>query len=233
MARYSAVYVAMCNIQTHPSFGGRVWRWMGNGISHSENELRCRAPAARLTVSPQVVMRSANAFVATPLPPSSRRSRVGVGHTPRMRAQPLSRRALLPLLLAVPLPALADRTGRYSTKLTAKRRYAPRIISGATALFRDGPVDLTIVDDLVTAMALFGTTYFSEGNRISERERELMSDVELAKTALKTILLKRRRADVDGEQAALEALRSAVRDWISIAQFERIADVSLLDPIAL
>lgn len=150
-----------------------------------------------------------------------------------MRAQTLSRRALLPLLLALPLPAFADRTGRYSTKLTAKRRYAPRIISGATALFRDAPVDLTVVDDLLTAMALFGTTYFSEGNRISERERELSSAVERAQSALKTILLTRRKDDSGAEQAALHSLRSAVRDWISVAQFERIADVSLLDPIAL
>mmetsp|Transcript_9040 Transcript_9040/g.18272 ORF Transcript_9040/g.18272 Transcript_9040/m.18272 type:complete len:88 (+) Transcript_9040:124-387(+) len=28
-------------------------------------------------------------------------------------------------------PALADRTGKYSTKLTAKRRYVPRIARGA------------------------------------------------------------------------------------------------------
>lgn len=99
----------------------------------------------------------------------------------------LSRRAFLalPLLLplALPLPSLADRTGKYSTKLTAKRRYLPRIAAGFAALraldvasptavraFVDGPAA-----DLRFAMPLFSTTFFSEGNRIGEKERVLKS----------------------------------------------------------
>lgn len=86
----------------------------------------------------------------------------------------------------------ADRTGKYSTKLTAKRRYIPRIVSGFESLrnlgtgitesgwtasdewiaqarlFLDGPAA-----DMKSAMPLFASSYFSDGNKIGPVERKL------------------------------------------------------------
>lgn len=85
-------------------------------------------------------------------------------------------------------PAHADRTGKYSTKLTAKRRYLPRIERDMAAFAALGAVIASgsagwegavaeflrrEADDAKSAMPLFSTTFFSEGNKIGPTERRL------------------------------------------------------------
>ncbi|CAN8069127.1 unnamed protein product, partial [Agarophyton chilense] len=165
-------------------------------------------------------------------------------HAPLSSRTPtIQRRALLHLAAAL-LPlcgardAHADRTGRYSTKLTAKRRYVARITRGMQHILTadkdddksdDEPraPDAALIDDTLVAMQLFGTTYFSEGNRIGERERELKRAVSDARAALDAILRARRRADDAAEGVAVRALRAAVREWLRVADFERIAGVPI------
>jgi len=139
----------------------------------------------------------------------------GSGRGSRLRSKPsnlvmtsqgpqtiISRRAILSIMVSalaaasLKQPALADRTGKFSTKLTAKRRYLPRIEKGVSA-FRDLRSKLTAAKendgykatvaqfmastgaDLKPALVLFGTSYFSEGNKIGPVEKELTMDVEM------------------------------------------------------
>lgn len=127
---------------------------------------------------------------SSPKSPASARFRCSTSNSNTALNFPsISRRALLHLVsLApfIPLPSLADRTGKYSTKLTAKRRYLPRIARGISTLGTLNPNSSTAVSeyakdvlpDLRAAMQLFATTYFSEGNRIGALERELGEIVE-------------------------------------------------------
>lgn len=142
--------------------------------------------------------------------------------------------ALTPALL--PSTAFADRTGKYSTKLTAKRRYLPRISRGLSTLStlltilsddstRDWAADASSfvendAPDLRTAMQLFATTYFSEGNRIGATERalgECVDDIEDAVNALNRAAKSRNR-----DQAKDVAVRAiaAANKYVDIAKVE-------------
>lgn len=130
-------------------------------------------------------------------------------------------------LVLLPFPALADRTGKYSTKLTAKRRYVPRITRGAEAVLSATAED-SVVDDMLTAMSLFATTYFSEGNRISSREKSLQADVDRAREALRELASARRVAAEDRQALAIQMIREAVESWLRTADFKQITGVDLL-----
>lgn len=105
-----------------------------------------------------------------------------------------------------PYPARADRTGKYSTKLTAKKRYIPRIVNGFEALrslgtgitkdgwqvndewkaqaqlFLDGPAG-----DMKYALPLFASSYFSDGNRVGPVEKQLKKIEDNLFTALQDL----------------------------------------------
>lgn len=120
-----------------------------------------------------------------------------------------------------PGAARADRTGKFSTKLTAKRRYLPRIRRGFEALaavrvgvagwetavlaFVAGPEG-----DLKSALELFATTYFSEGNRIGAVERTLKDCEDVLYGALARLEVAAKDGDVDAAEGAYAlAVRSA------------------------
>jgi len=128
-------------------------------------------------------------------------------------------------------PALADRTGKFSTKLTAKRRYLPRIDKGRKALlelqsllsnesgewrnaatsFAEGPGD-----DMKSALVLFATTYFSEGNKIGEIERKLQEEVDAMYKHLSALQKASERQQALSECSA--ALRRLDEGYLVIAK---------------
>lgn len=134
---------------------------------------------------------------------------------------------MLPLSLAS--PAQADRTGKYSTKLTAKRRYVPRIEKGISALSVlnvsaanwQADVESFAKDeaqDLRTAMELFATMYFSEGNKIGVKERELAECVDGLFKGLDQLRGAAKRGDVEGAAKALGVTFGGANRYVRNAQ---------------
>eukprot|EP00177_Eucheuma_denticulatum_P004736 GFKZ01008611.1.p1 GENE.GFKZ01008611.1~~GFKZ01008611.1.p1 ORF type:complete len:186 (+),score=19.52 GFKZ01008611.1:186-743(+) len=157
---------------------------------------------------------------------------------------PYSRRAALFFLAALPstltFPTLADRTGKYSTKLTAKRRYLPRIERGINAL---GSLNLDgetwrvdtgkfadeVAPDMRTAMELFATTYFSEGNRIGVTERELAECVDEIFGAVARM---KRLAELGNLEDVKDAVRAASKGCNRYVQVARLEDKIALISVA-
>lgn len=151
----------------------------------------------------------------------------------------ISRRVFLPLPL-LPLlptfPAHADRTGKFSTKLTAKRRYLPRITSGLeelsvlTTLSEQDPLSAAagvtekISDDLPRAMDLFATTYFSEGNRISERERNLSNHASQVRLGLADVAKSAKRNDKQGIANAFQSVADAANKYKKESSLEELQE---------
>lgn len=150
------------------------------------------------------------------------------------RRQALHYMASLPLAwtITAPLPASADRTGKYSTKLTAKRRYLPRINRGLGLLRGISPSDdgwkdnigefAAIRDDLVSALRLFGTSFFAEGNRIGPTERALKEFADELDKAAKQLI---RAADTGDRKAAgpaYEALMRAANSYADAAKLQEL-----------
>lgn len=135
------------------------------------------------------------------------------------------------LPLSIPRLVRADRTGKYSTKLTAKRRYVPRIEKGINAL---GLLNVSTgnwqedvasfvkeeAQDLRTAMELFATTYFSEGNRIGAKERELTECVDQLFKGLDQLKSAAERGDVAGAGNALGAAAGGANRYVQGAKLE-------------
>ncbi|KAA8496784.1 hypothetical protein FVE85_0513 [Porphyridium purpureum] len=136
-------------------------------------------------------------------------------------------------------PARADRTGKFSTKLTAKRRYLPRIEKGSAALSellvalsnessssQDWHDEVnafvkTTGEDMASAMSLFCTTYYSEGNKLSKLEKDL---TEAAKS------MQAHFRNMDGAKSrasALEELRAAAQDLNSYISMGKL-DIPLI-----
>lgn len=126
--------------------------------------------------------------------------------------------------------ARADRTGKYSTKLTAKRRYLPRIGRGLRAIERASPADngsqwvqalqpvLDLEDDFVTALKLFGTTYFQEGNRIGPVERELSANVETIEAEFKQLKSSVQAGNKENAQKAYDAISKSTQQYVDTAK---------------
>lgn len=119
-------------------------------------------------------------------------------------------------IAAVP-SAKADRTGKYSTKLTAKRRYLPRIARGLRYLkAKDAQAYVKVSEDFVTALRLFGTSYYAEGNRIGPLERELTDLAERIDEQTQTFVTKGASAST----VALDSLLELVEQYVDVAKMQ-------------
>jgi hypothetical protein len=133
-------------------------------------------------------------------------------------------------------PARADRTGKFSTKLTSKRRYLPRIESGFEALRGAGAAldagatgwegnvarvaSGPIADDLMTALALYGTMQFSEGNRIGAVERRLKEIEDTLTSALAVLKISTGRGDLLASRTAYKKVQDIGNDYAKEAKIE-------------
>lgn len=139
---------------------------------------------------------------------------------------------LLPLLFLSPLPARADRTGKYSTKLTAKRRYLPRIKRGILSISNLSPgfdvsnFDVAEQNDLLSALRLFASAYFSEGNRIGAREKFLLQSVAQLSDALASL---REAGEREGRETAFADIVKCVNDYVDEAGLTLLADVQRIE----
>jgi hypothetical protein len=211
-------------------------------------------PAAHVLIDvPLYPLRSTCAFAA-PIPASSRATRANVCNAAPVthhRKRPTTclvahssttRRALVLALAALALsrptaPARADRTGKFSTKLTAKRRYLPRIVSGLEALRSLGAAvsqanmsaDWTAAvaefvagpaKDMKPAMALFTTSYFSEGNRIGQTERQLKQVQAELYQAIDALEKASKAANEAASVAAYALAVGAANDYIATANLK-------------
>mmetsp|Transcript_13033 Transcript_13033/g.40147 ORF Transcript_13033/g.40147 Transcript_13033/m.40147 type:complete len:193 (+) Transcript_13033:72-650(+) len=133
--------------------------------------------------------------------------------------------ALLPA--AAVLPAQADRTGKFSTKLTAARRYIPRIKT-----FRDNLKDLkpevdaknfaailafTSKDgpgeDVKNPLELFASSFFSEGNRASSNT-ELKPTIDSLLGGLKSMQTAAKKKDGSGVTKSYDEVVSSLNEYI-------------------
>lgn len=156
--------------------------------------------------------------------------------------------------VALPGPAAADRTGKYSTKLTAARRYKPRITAAVAALAALGPIldgsadgvgdssssgsgdaswrDATRTyvagaDSGLSAAKLFGSTYFAEGNRISATEKALaeeVNEVEAAVARLGAAVTSDSRSDA---VAAWQTAARAFNAYLTAAKLDEVPQIEL------
>lgn len=194
-----------------------------------------------------------SAFIHTPLPCRSdsrlRAAQQCERRPATMRVAPdsgwaLSRREMVGLLAATAVllrgaPARADRTGKYSTKLTAKRRYLPRIARGLDLLRaarpqHDAPWTAAVADfsadmpDLVPALKLFATTFFAEGNRIGQVEKGLATCVARLELAAKALAKAAEQNDFDAAERLYRDAASAANCYIDTAKLrETIPDLTL------
>lgn len=133
-----------------------------------------------------------------------------------------------------PEPTRADRTGKYSTKLTAKRRYLPRIGKGLRALHDANPQNakdwssvITAFDerrsDFLSALKLFGTSYFAEGNRIGATEKALKHYVDDLSAASENLVRAANVGDLLAAKDAYFAAKKAAEQYITTAKLEEIA----------
>lgn len=150
--------------------------------------------------------------------------------------------------VALPGPASADRTGKYSTKLTAARRYKPRISAAVASLSALGPIlgssgsssssddaawrdavrtYVAGADSGLSAAKLFGSTYFAEGNRISATEKALaeeVREVEAAVARLGTAATSGSRSDA---VAAWRAAARAFNAYLTAAKLDETPQIEL------
>lgn len=150
------------------------------------------------------------------------------------RRQLLKYSAVMPSIITLftaTKPARADRTGKYSTKLTAKRRYLPRIARGLKELAKASPentegwVDslkpfINLQDDFITALSLFGTTYFAEGNRIGPTERKIAEIVNNVKKDIGKLIAAVKENDKNKAQEAYNAILVATQEYVDIAKIK-------------
>lgn len=133
-----------------------------------------------------------------------------------------------------PEPARADRTGKYSTKLTAKRRYLPRIGKGLQALHDADPQNgqdwssvVTAYDkrrsDFLSALKLFGTSYFAEGNRIGAIEKALKHCVDELSISSENLVRAANAGNLSAAKEAYLAAKKAAEQYITTAKLEEIA----------
>lgn len=140
--------------------------------------------------------------------------------------------ALLPIT-ALPIQVQADRTGKYSTQLTAKRRYLPRIDKGLELIREASPSSgegwqeavaafAAKRDDLVSALRLFGTSFFAEGNRIGPVERALKKYANDLDDAAKKLIRAADAGDRDAAGSAYEALMKAANSYVDAAKLKEL-----------
>jgi len=129
-------------------------------------------------------------------------------------------------------PASADRTGKFSTKLTAKRRYLPRIELGSERLGKlksvldsgsdewksevNQFVNSDYSKDLSSALTLFATTYFSEGNKISALEKELQDNIMEMNQHLEKL---KKAVDIKTAQVECTAACKALNEYLITSKF--------------
>lgn len=136
------------------------------------------------------------------------------------------------LLGSTALPALADRTGKFSTQLTAKRRYLPRIAKGLGLIRGASPENKTwlegaqsfeaVRDDLTSALRLFGTSYFSEGNRIGAVERALKERADEIDAAAKDLARAVKGKDRTSAGTAYEAILKAANSYVDESKLREL-----------
>lgn len=72
------------------------------------------------------------------------------------------------------------------------------------------------MDDLFSAMQLFATTYFSEGNRVGAKERELSDLVDAARDAFKGF----------AKGSSLDRLVECVDGFVRVAGLAELAGIA-------
>eukprot|EP00188_Purpureofilum_apyrenoidigerum_P002842 Plantae.Rhodophyta-Purpureofilum_apyrenoidigerum.ctg28983.p2 GENE.Plantae.Rhodophyta-Purpureofilum_apyrenoidigerum.ctg28983~~Plantae.Rhodophyta-Purpureofilum_apyrenoidigerum.ctg28983.p2 ORF type:complete len:188 (-),score=33.34 Plantae.Rhodophyta-Purpureofilum_apyrenoidigerum.ctg28983:106-669(-) len=136
---------------------------------------------------------------------------------------------LLPVIAV--LPAQADRTGKFSTKLTAARRYIPRIKSfrdslkelkadvdaqnfAAIVTFtgKDGPGE-----DVRNPLELFASSFFSEGNRASSNT-ELKPTIDSLLDGLKAMQKAAKKKDGSALQKSFNNVVSSLNEYIDVVR---------------
>lgn len=116
-----------------------------------------------------------------------------------------------------PSAAHADRTGKFSSRLTARRRYLPRIIAGSAAVVAaaagetDARTVASIMFDLGPALHLFASAGFGEGAAAQPTLRALSA-------ALRAIDAAAPAADTS--PAEMKALIIALRDYAAAADID-------------
>lgn len=114
------------------------------------------------------------------------------------------------LLLDNPAAVLADRTGRFSTRLTARRRYLPRVRSGVDAVRARAagdtsyPLISATMTDLLPPAQLLASGSVGEGAAAAPTRARLKEALSRAEGAAK-------RADTDS--GALQELLSALEEY--------------------
>lgn len=201
------------------------------------------------------------AFIGAALPASSRPRHASTA--PRCGTPPppatVSRRVLLATAatltasaaaaLTAPAPASADRTGKYSTKLTAARRYKPRIAAAVAALAALGPVlngtaggstgggggdwrdaartYVAGADGGLSAAKLFGSAYFAEGNRISATEKALADEVAAVEAAVSRLGAAATAGSRPDAVAAWRAAARAFNTYLQVAKLDETPQIEL------
>ena len=124
---------------------------------------------------------------------------------------------LTPLLH--PLPSFADSTGKLSTKLTAKRRYLPRIQSGVVSFNKVKSFDDFLVfekDDFPAfqrALGLYGASL-----RRGELPDEISREAEVKTEAVGKAVQKLKSAGKDSFDSGIKEVRAILDDYLSFAK---------------
>ncbi len=121
--------------------------------------------------------------------------------------------SVVAVLAASALPpelALADRTGRFSTRLTARRRYLPRVRDGVEAMRARGGGDMSYpsvketMSEWLTPAQLLASGSVGEGAAAAPKRARLKDALSQAETAAK-------KADKD--PAAMKSLLAALDEY--------------------
>ena len=120
-----------------------------------------------------------------------------------------------------PQSVIADSTGKMSTKLTAKRRYLPRIKEGVikfNAIIKDNSLVTPFIKDelpsLLRAMNLFGAS-LRKGEVPDETSRQAEAFCTKFSSSFVALSKSSKTADT---KAALEAARAALDEYLSFAK---------------
>ena len=106
--------------------------------------------------------------------------------------------------------AHSDSTGKFSTKLTARKRYLPRIESGVRSFLQNDYLDKAEAGNLIRAMGLYGASL-----RKGEYPDNISKKAQALTDAFERALLVNNKKGGDKE-----AVRAAFDEYLSFAGLE-------------